>query len=47
MAPTSTGTCISADSHVTEPAGILVDRIDPKFRDHTPHACTTTRRSAT
>jgi predicted TIM-barrel fold metal-dependent hydrolase len=29
-------TCISADSHVTEPAGTYVDRIDPKFRDRAP-----------
>ena len=28
--------CISADSHVTEPAGTYVDRIDPKFRDRAP-----------
>src|SRR6185369_17171623 len=29
-------TCISADSHVTEPAGTYVDRIDPKYRDRAP-----------
>src|SRR5262249_57319869 len=28
--------CMSADSHVTEPAGTYVDRIDPKFRDRAP-----------
>ena len=28
--------CISADSHVTEPAGTYVDRIDPKYRDRAP-----------
>jgi predicted TIM-barrel fold metal-dependent hydrolase len=28
--------CISADSHVTEPAGTYIDRIDPKFRDRAP-----------
>ena len=34
MAPVQT--CISADSHVTEPAGTYIDRIDPKFRDRAP-----------
>ena len=29
-------TMISADSHVTEPAGTYVDRIDPKYRDRAP-----------
>jgi predicted TIM-barrel fold metal-dependent hydrolase len=28
--------CISADSHITEPAGTYIDRIDPKFRDRAP-----------
>lgn len=28
---------ISADSHVTEPPGCYIDRIDPKFRDRAPH----------
>jgi uncharacterized protein len=28
--------CISADSHVTEPPGTYVDRIDPAFRDRAP-----------
>ena len=28
--------CISADSHVTEPAGTYIDRIDPKYRDRAP-----------
>src|SRR5262249_56743765 len=28
--------CMSADSHVTEPAGTYVDRIDPKYRDRAP-----------
>ena len=28
--------CISADSHVTEPPGTYIDRIDPKFRDRAP-----------
>jgi len=41
------GKCISADSHVTEPAGTYVDRIDPKFRDPRAAPCTTTRASAT
>ena len=35
-APNALGRCISADSHVTEPAGTYVDRIDPKFRDRAP-----------
>src|SRR5260221_8034332 len=30
------GPCISADSHVTEPPGTYVDRIDPAFRDRAP-----------
>src|SRR4029079_2148314 len=34
MAPVQT--CISADSHVTEPAGTYIDRIHPKFRDRAP-----------
>ena len=33
---TTMGPCISADSHVTEPAGTYIDRIDPKFRDRAP-----------
>jgi predicted TIM-barrel fold metal-dependent hydrolase len=28
--------CISADSHVTEPAGTYIDRIDAKWRDRAP-----------
>ena len=28
---------ISADSHITEPPGTYVDRIDHKFRDRAPH----------
>ena len=28
---------ISADSHVTEPPGTYVDRIDRRFRDRAPH----------
>src|ERR1700730_2304911 len=28
--------CISADSHITEPAGTYVDHIDPKYRDRAP-----------
>ena len=28
--------CISADSHVTEPPGTYVDRIDPGYRDRAP-----------
>jgi len=28
--------CISADSHVTEPPGTYVDRIDPAYRDRAP-----------
>ena len=31
---------ISADSHVTEPPGCYIDRIDPKFRDRAPHVIT-------
>ncbi len=27
---------ISADSHITEPPGTYIDRIDPKFRDRAP-----------
>ncbi len=30
------GSYISADSHVTEPAGTYLDRIDPKYRDRAP-----------
>ena len=30
------GPCISADSHVTEPPGTYIDRIDPKYRDRAP-----------
>src|SRR5437667_12817787 len=33
---TTVQSCISADSHVTEPAGTYIDRIDPKFRDRAP-----------
>jgi predicted TIM-barrel fold metal-dependent hydrolase len=33
--PVRTGT-ISADSHITEPHGTYIDRIDPKFRDRAP-----------
>ena len=29
-------TCISADSHVTEPPDTYIDRIDPAFRDRAP-----------
>src|SRR4051812_12745359 len=28
--------CISADSHVTEPPGTYIDRIDPAYRDRAP-----------
>jgi len=28
---------ISADSHITEPPGTYVDRIDKRFRDRVPH----------
>jgi uncharacterized protein len=28
---------LSADSHITEPPGTYVDRIDPAFRDRAPH----------
>ena len=28
---------ISADSHITEPPGTYVDRIDERFRDRAPH----------
>ena len=28
---------ISADSHITEPAGTYVDRIDHKYKDSAPH----------
>ena len=31
---------ISADSHVTEPPGCYLDRIDPAFRDRAPHVTT-------
>ena len=30
------GPCISADSHVTEPPGTYIDRIDPAYRDRAP-----------
>lgn len=30
------GPCISADSHITEPPGTYIDRIDPKFKDRAP-----------
>src|SRR5436853_5187709 len=30
------GPCISADSHVTEPPGTYLDRIDPAYRDRAP-----------
>ena len=30
------GPCISADSHVTEPPGTYIDRIDPTYRDRAP-----------
>jgi uncharacterized protein len=33
---TATIPCISADSHVTEPPGTYVDRIDPAYRDRAP-----------
>jgi len=33
---TLVGPCISADSHVTEPPGTYIDRIDPAFRDRAP-----------
>src|SRR5215468_12165565 len=33
---TATVTCISADSHVTEPPDTYLDRIDPAFRDRAP-----------
>jgi uncharacterized protein len=33
---TAVGPCISADSHVTEPPGTYIDRIDPKYRDRAP-----------
>jgi predicted TIM-barrel fold metal-dependent hydrolase len=33
---TATLPCISADSHVTEPPGTYVDRIDPTFLDRAP-----------
>ena len=29
-------TCISADSHVTEPPDTYIDRIDPAYRDRAP-----------
>ena len=32
-----TTSIISADSHVTEPPGTYVDRIDRRFRDRAPH----------
>jgi predicted TIM-barrel fold metal-dependent hydrolase len=35
-APAPTELCISADSHITEPPGTYIDRIDPKFRDRAP-----------
>ena len=28
---------ISADSHITEPPDCYVDRIDPRYRDRSPH----------
>src|SRR5438876_10424058 len=28
---------ISADSHITEPPGTYIDRIDRRFRDRAPH----------
>jgi predicted TIM-barrel fold metal-dependent hydrolase len=28
--------CISADSHITEPPGTYIDRIDPKYKDRAP-----------
>jgi predicted TIM-barrel fold metal-dependent hydrolase len=31
---------ISADSHVTEPPGTYLDRIDPAYRDRAPHVVT-------
>ena len=31
---------ISADSHVTEPPGTYLDRIDPAYRDRAPHVIT-------
>ena len=31
---------ISADSHVTEPPGCYVDRIDPAYRDRAPRVAT-------
>jgi uncharacterized protein len=34
---TATLPCISADSHVTEPGGTYIDRIDPAYRDRAPH----------
>lgn len=30
------GPCISADSHITEPPGTYIDRIDPKYKDRAP-----------
>jgi len=30
-------TIISADSHITEPPGCYVDRIDHKYKDTAPH----------
>src|SRR5437868_3438772 len=30
------GPCISADSHITEPPGTYIDRIDPAYRDRAP-----------
>jgi predicted TIM-barrel fold metal-dependent hydrolase len=30
------GLCISADSHITEPPGTYIDRIDPKYKDRAP-----------
>jgi predicted TIM-barrel fold metal-dependent hydrolase len=33
---TTIGPCISADSHITEPPGTYIDRIDPAYRDRAP-----------
>ena len=37
---------ISADSHITEPAGTYVDNIDPAFADRAPRLEDCGRRSA-
>jgi uncharacterized protein len=34
--PASNELCISADSHITEPPGTYLDRIDPKYKDRAP-----------